>query len=154
MKFGPLILPVILAGVMSAQTAPPAQAQGQHNHSQNNRPQKMMQKLTADLNLTADQQAKAKQIFHQSWEQRKALTPKLTEERSAVVNAIKTDNPAQIDRVIQQNEQVNAQAAEIHAKAMAKFYAILTPDQKAKMDQKMDHRMHRMEHAGQASSRG
>ena len=153
MKIEALILPVILAGAMSAQTAtPPANTQThQRNHPQ------MMQKLTADLNLTADQQAKAKQIFDQSRQQRKALAPKLKEERGAVLQAIKTDNTAQIDRLIQQNSQVNAQAAEIHAKAMAKFYAILNPDQKAKMDQKMAHFMHPMgprhRAAGQANSR-
>lgn len=135
MKFTPLILPVLLAAAMSAQTTAPAKPQHQRN------PQMMMQKLTSDLNLTADQQAKAQAIFDQSRQQRKALAPKLREERGAVLNAIKTDNTRQIDRVIQENSQVNAQAREIHAKAMAKFYAMLTPDQKAKMDQKMSHSM-------------
>lgn len=151
MKFGPLILPVLLAGVMSAQTTPPAKAQ-EHQHN----PQMMMQKLTADLNLTPDQQAKAKAIFDKSREQRTALAPKLREERGAVLNAIKTDNTAQIDRVIEENSQINAKAREIHAKAMARFYAILTPEQKAKMDQKMEHFMNptgAAHHAGQASTR-
>jgi protein CpxP len=136
MKFTPLILPVLLAAAMSAQTTAPANTPEHHRN-----PQMMMQKLTSDLNLTADQQAKARAIFDQSRQQRKALAPKLREERGAVLNAIKTDNTRQIDRVIQENSQINAQAREIHAKAMAKFYAMLTPDQKAKMDQKMSHSM-------------
>ena len=122
--------------MLVAQTTPPANSQPQH--AQHHPRQMMMQKLTADLKLTPDQQAKAKQIFAQSREQRKALAPKLREERGAVINAIKSDNVPQIDRAIRQNSQVNAQAAEIHARAMAQFYAILTPDQKAKMDQKLD----------------
>jgi Spy/CpxP family protein refolding chaperone len=126
--------------MLAAQSTAPANTAPQEHHRQ---PQ-MMQKLTSDLNLSPDQQAKAKQIFDQSWQQRKALMPKLREERGAILNAIKTDNTGQIDRLIQANSQVNAQAAEIHAKAMAQFYAILNPAQKAKMDQKMAHFMHPM----------
>ena len=141
MKFRTLFLPALLgAGILAAQTTPPANTPEHAHHSR----AQMMQKLTSDLNLTADQQAQAKQIFEQSWQQRKALAPKLSEERGAVLNAIKTDNIAGIDQLIQANSRLNAQAAAIHAKAMAQFYAILNPQQKAKMDQKLAHFMHPM----------
>ena len=146
MKFG-LFLPAILAaGMLAAQSTPPAKTQT-HEHHQ---PGVMMQRLTADLNLTAQQQAKAKTIFDQSWQQRKALAPKLKEERGAILNAIESDNVPQIDKLIQANTQLNAQAAEIHAKAMAQFYALLNPAQKVKMNQRLQHFMHPMgaEHHG------
>lgn len=147
MKFG-LFLPAILAaGLVGAQTTAPVNTQAQNEKTQTqteHRRPMMMQKLTADLNLTPQQQAKAKQIFDRSWQERKAIAPKLREERGAVLNAIKTDNVQAIDHLIQANTQLNAQAAEIHAKAMAQFYATLNPAQKTKMDQKMAHFMHPM----------
>jgi len=137
MKFRTLFLPAVLGvGMLAAQTAPPAKTNTQEHAKQSGR-QMMIEKLTSDLNLTPDQQAKAKQIFDQSWQQRKAIAPKLREERGAVLHAIKSNDVAQIDRLIQANSQLNAQAAEIHAKAMAQFYQILNPEQKTKMDQKL-----------------
>lgn len=157
MKFGLFLPAVLAAGMAVAQTTPPVNTQtdtpAKTDQTEHRRPM-MMRRLTADLNLTPQQQAKAKQIFDQSWQQRKPLTPKLREERGAVLNAIKTDNIGQIDHLIQANSQLNAQAAEIHAKAMARFYAMLNPSQKAKMDQKMAHFMHPMapEHHAPAST--
>jgi len=98
MKIGSLFLPLFVAACFCAQTTP---APAHHR-------QPMLQKLTAELNLTADQQAQAKAIFQKSWEQRKALAPKLREERVAMFNAVKTDDEQQIDQVVQQNSRLNA----------------------------------------------
>lgn len=159
MKFGLFLPAVLAAGMAMAQTTPPANTQpntsSKTGQTEHNRPT-MMQRLTADLNLTPQQQTQAKQIFDQSREQRRALGPKLREEREAMINAIKTNNVREIDRLTQSNSQLNAQAAGIHAKAMAKFYAILTPEQKTKMDQKLDRFMQPMgpEHHAPAASTG
>lgn len=99
---------------------------------------RMLGRLTSDLNLSPDQQAKAKAIFQKSWQDSQALRPKLREERAALMNAIRSDDQARIGQLIQQNTQLNAQVREIHAKAMAQFYATLNPDQKTKMDRKMN----------------
>jgi Spy/CpxP family protein refolding chaperone len=53
---------------------------------------------------------------------------------------VKSDNEAQIDQILQQNSQLDAQARAIHAKARAKFYAVLTPAQKTTYDQNMKSR--------------
>jgi Spy/CpxP family protein refolding chaperone len=124
MKLGTFFLPLLVAGALSAQPAGP--------HTR----QPMMQRLTASLNLTADQQAQAKSIFQGARQQTKAMAPQLRQEHQALSAAIKSDNEAQIDQLSQQDAQINAQARAIHAKAMAKFYSILTPDQKAKFDQR------------------
>jgi Spy/CpxP family protein refolding chaperone len=160
MKFGLFVPAVLAAGMVMAQTTPPANTQANtppRTEQTQNRRATMLQRLTADLNLTPQQQTQAKQIFDQSWQQRKALAPKLQEERAAVINAIKTNNVREIDRLTQSNSQLNAQAEAIHAKAMAKFYTILDPAQKAKMDQKMANFMRPMgpeHHAPTASSGG
>ena len=133
-----LLLPLFAAGILSAQPAAPPQA---HHRAPGGQ---MMQRLSTRLNLTADQQQQAKAIFQQSRQQMKALAPKLKEERQSVAAAVKSDNEPQIDQVLQQNAPLNAQARAIHAKAMAKFYQLLTPDQKAKFDQGRSRmRMHR-----------
>ena len=94
-----------------------------------------MQRLSRRLGLTADQQQQARAIFQQSRQDMKALQPKLKDEHQAIAAAVKSDNEKQIDQILQQDASLNAQARAIHAKAMAKFYQILTPDQKAKFDQ-------------------
>ena len=128
MKTVSFLLPLFAAGILSAQTAP-----APHHRAPGGQ---MMQRLSTRLSLTADQQAQAKAIFQQSREQMKALQPKLKEERQAISAAVKSGNEQQIDQLVQQNAPLNAQARAIHTKAMAKFYQILTPEQKAKFDER------------------
>jgi protein CpxP len=94
----------------------------------------MVARLTRQLKLTPDQQNQARSIFADARTQARTLAPKLREERQAMSAAIKSDNEAQIDQIARHDAQLNSQARAIHAKAMAKFYSTLTPDQKAKFD--------------------
>jgi Spy/CpxP family protein refolding chaperone len=134
MKLRSFLLPLFAAGFLAAQPATPPQQQPQHHARAT-----MMERMAKRYNLSADQQSQATTIFHGAREQAKALSPQLKQEHQAVSAAIKTDNEAQIDQILHHDAAMNAQARAIHAKAMAKFYAILTPDQKAKFDQHMDH---------------
>jgi periplasmic protein CpxP/Spy len=95
----------------------------------------MLHRLTRELNLTPDQQTQARTIFEQARQQAQSLNPKLREERQEMTAAIKSDNEAQIDQVTRQDAPLDSRARAIHAKAMAKVYAMLTPDQKARFDQ-------------------
>jgi Spy/CpxP family protein refolding chaperone len=126
MKRSSLFLSFLVAGVLSAQTAPATHARAGD---------RMMQRLTVQLNLTPDQQVQAKAIFKDAHQQTQALMPKLRQEHQAMANAVKSDNEVQIDQLSQQNSQLNAQVRAIHAKARAKFYALLTPAQKTTYDQ-------------------
>src|SRR5271155_359557 len=54
MKPSPLFLSLFVAGILSAQTAPASHARGGDH---------MMKRLTAELNLTPDQQSQAHAIF-------------------------------------------------------------------------------------------
>jgi Spy/CpxP family protein refolding chaperone len=135
MKFSTMLLPFAVAGILSAQTAapspnPPA-SQGQHARQMH---KGMVDRLSARLNLTPDQQNQAKAIFGKARADEKAFQPKLKQERVALRSAIRSDNEPQIDQILNQDSQLNSQARAIHAKAMAKFYQILTPAQKTQFD--------------------
>jgi Spy/CpxP family protein refolding chaperone len=93
-----------------------------------------VERLARQLNLTVDQQSQARTIFADARTQRQALAPQLRTQHQAMAAAIKSNNQAQIDQLAQQNAQLTASARAIRAKAMAKFYTTLTPDQKTKFD--------------------
>jgi periplasmic protein CpxP/Spy len=137
----------LVISTAAAQTTQPNQVpsqQAQPNPSQapphamrsHSRPMNrtMVARLTRQLNLTPDQQNQARSIFADARKQAQSLAPKLRGERQAMSAAIKSDNLTQIDQIARQDAPLNSQARAIHAKAMAKFYATLTPDQKAKFD--------------------
>jgi Spy/CpxP family protein refolding chaperone len=138
MKISASLLPLCVAGILSAQTAtPPQPAPSSHARRQH---RDMVARLTARLNLTPDQQNQARAIFKQARADAKALSPKLRNEHMALQTAIKSDNEPQIDRILNQDSQLNAQARAIHAKAMAKFYQTLNADQKARFDKMAAHK--------------
>jgi Spy/CpxP family protein refolding chaperone len=130
MKPSLLIGAVMTAGLMLAQTPAPAPPPAAKAHGQ-------MQRLTRNLNLTADQQSQVNQIFRESHKQNKGLTGQLRDSRVALNNAIKSGSEPQIDQITQQSSQLEAQLRANRAKTMAKFYSVLTPDQKAKVDARM-----------------
>jgi Spy/CpxP family protein refolding chaperone len=59
----------------------------------------------------------------------------MREERASLKTAIKKGDDREIDRILHQDAQLNADFRAVHIKAIAKVYAILTPDQKTKFDQ-------------------
>ena len=134
---------LLVAGALVAQTTPatsPHASQGSnavHSHARQGAvtwQDHVTQRLTARLNLTADQQQRVKAIFKESRDQNQPLAAEIHDERMALRNAVKTDNPAQIDQIMQANQGLNAKVGATYLKAMAKIYTILTPDQKAKFD--------------------
>jgi len=133
MKLSTFLLPFCVAGMLAAQTTATTPQTAPKPHARRAHAD-MVHRLSMRLKLTQDQQNQARAIFKQSRADAKSLSPNLRDERMALKTAVKTDNEPQIDRILQQDSQVNAQARAIHAKAMAKFYQILTPDQKAKFD--------------------
>ena len=97
-----------------------------------------MQALRADLNLTSDQQAQARAIFKEGARQNKDAAAKLRADRVAMAAAVKSGDSVQIDKLAQESGQLQAQVATSRAKSLAKFYALLTPEQKSKADARMD----------------
>lgn len=155
-----LAIPFVAAGMMFAQTVPSQKAAPSQQNESSARTHHarnwMMHRMTARLNLTADQQAKTHAIFKKTREETRALAPQLKAERQELRSAIKADSVAKIDQVTMANAQLNAKVRAIHSKGVAEFYAILTPAQKAKFDQRMEHRFgpRRMENRHNAETQG
>jgi periplasmic protein CpxP/Spy len=90
--------------------------------------------MAANLNLTADQQAQAKQVMAGARQEAAPLRQQMKQNREALAAAIKSGNDAQIDQIAKAQAPVMAQLAAIRAHAFEKIYATLTPEQKAKAD--------------------
>jgi Spy/CpxP family protein refolding chaperone len=102
------------------------------------RVQQKLKYVSELLNLTPDQQARARQVFERAWTEAKPLLPELRQNREQMRTLFKNSNDthfnAEIDRLAQRQGQVYGQMVEIHAKAMKEFYSMLNPQQKAKAD--------------------
>jgi|GEM_PF-635310 len=104
---------------------------------------KMAEHLATALNLTDAQKAQAKQIHEQV---NTKMTPLLAQSRQqhqeleALLNGVNPD-PTEIGRKAIAAHATRAQIKAIHEDAMTRFKAILTPEQKTKLDQ-----MHQMHH--------
>jgi Spy/CpxP family protein refolding chaperone len=132
------LLTIAMAGALCAQQTapsggnPPATTRQQ---SSARRSDYAARHLTRALSLTPDQQTKVQAIFADARQRREALAPKLREERAALKMAIQKGDDREIDRIVHQNAQLNADVRALHVKTMAKVYALLTPDQKSKFEQ-------------------
>jgi Spy/CpxP family protein refolding chaperone len=97
--------------------------------------ERRLQHLTTVLELNTTQQAQAKTIFTDEATALQALRTRQTEARDAMQNAVKnTGLDADIERAATQIGALHTQALTIQGKAQAKFRAILTTQQKEKLD--------------------
>jgi Spy/CpxP family protein refolding chaperone len=142
MKLPLAFLAIIVAGTLAAQqSTQPGSNQNYSNQKYSNQtqatkgPDYISEHLAKELSLTPDQQTKVRAIFADTHQRAQALEPKMREEREALKTAVKAGNDREIDQILQQNAQLNADFQAMHVKAMAKVYALLTPDQKVKFDQ-------------------
>lgn len=87
------------------------------------------------LKLTDSQKAQAKTIFQSAREEAKPWIAQLRQDRAALNAAVKSDNLQQIDKLAAARGQVMGKLMTARSEAMAKFYQILTPEQRAKADQ-------------------
>ncbi len=87
------------------------------------------------LGLDAGQQASVKTILADRQTAGEALKTNLEQARTALADGAKANSAdTDIDRLSSDLASVFAQAVAAEAKAYAKFYALLTPDQKQKFD--------------------
>ena len=94
------------------------------------------------LGLTDAQKEQAKAIFQGAREESQPLAAQLKQNHKAVADAVKTGkSEAEIQQLAQSQGPLLGQLAGIHAKAMAKFYGILTPEQRDKADKMHDQMM-------------
>lgn len=87
------------------------------------------------LNLTADQKAQAKSIFDAQRQAAQPIQDQLDTARKALYAAAKSGAAdAQLEQLAAAEAPLLGQLEGVRAKAFAKFYAILTPEQKQKID--------------------
>jgi Spy/CpxP family protein refolding chaperone len=102
------------------------------------------------LNLTAAQKQQAHTIFSDAKQKAEPIREEMRQNRQALSAAVKANNTSQIEQLSSHQGELHGKALAIRSEAMAKFYAILTPDQRTKADdmlsrmrQRMEQRMHR-----------
>lgn len=93
--------------------------------------------LAGYLSLTDSQKEQAKAIFDAAEVAAEGVSGQLASARDTLNAAVKQDAPeAQLDQLAAALGVVNGRLAAIHAKASAKFYVLLTAEQKTKYDQR------------------
>ena len=90
--------------------------------------------LTAQLDLTAAQQAQATDIFTKAQTAAESIRTGTQSNRTSFQDAVKNNDTAAIDKLAAAAGVLNGQLMAIQGKAEAAFYAILTTDQKTKYD--------------------
>ena len=123
-----LVLPVVLSCAplaLVAQTTPttPQPHKG------------YVQMLTAKLGLSAEQQAQATTIFANARASEATVHASLKTAHQGLSDAIKANNTVSIEQLSATIGTLSAQSSQIHSKAQAAFYQILTPEQRTTFDQ-------------------
>jgi Spy/CpxP family protein refolding chaperone len=134
----------LAAGMAFGQAAPsqnPGPKAG-HHRQMGAGPGMMLDRMAADLNLTDAQKQQAQSIFQSARESARPLHDQMKQSREALAAAVKNGaSDAEIDRLAGALGPQMAQAAAMHAKTFARFYAILTPEQKQKLGDRFQHFM-------------
>ena len=129
---------VLVAGMALAQNAPAQNSPHAGRHSA--QVGSMIDRLSVKLNLTDTQKQQAQSIFAEARQSAQPVRTQIRQDKQALAAAVKSGSKAEIDRISNNMGPLLAQASAIHAKAFANFYAILTPDQKSKVDQRLSQR--------------
>jgi Spy/CpxP family protein refolding chaperone len=102
------------------------------------------QQMMQELDLTADQKQQASTIFSAAKQKAQPIRQEMRQNREALHAAVKANNTSQIESLSTQQGNLQGKALAIRSEAMAKFYAILTPEQRTKADQMHQQMMSRM----------
>jgi Spy/CpxP family protein refolding chaperone len=111
--------------------------------------QGMMGRFGADLNLTDAQKQQAQSIFSAAHQSAQSVNAQLKQSREALAAAVKSGaSDAEIDKLSNNLAPLMAQSTAIHTKAFAKFYLILTQEQKDKIGDRFNMMMYGMQGGG------
>jgi Spy/CpxP family protein refolding chaperone len=136
----------------SGQTAPPQPAQPT---PQQQRMHNRRERLAQYLNLTPAQKAQFKADSQAMRQSAQPLHAQLKQMRQGMAQAIRANDTAAIDRLSAQEANLKGQLSALRHESMARMYANLTPDQKAKADQLPAHmRQMRQQRSNQAPNNG
>lgn len=104
---------------------------------------RMFRHAAGELGLTEQQKQFAKQLFADSRKQAEPIATELKQVRQSLAAAVKANNTGEIATLSARQGVLSGQLAEVRANSMAKFYAQLTPEQKAKADELREQRRNR-----------
>ena len=93
------------------------------------------QEMLQSLDLTAAQRQQAKTIFRNTRQTVQPLAQQLQQERQSLKAAVQAGDNAQIQQLSTAMGALHGQMLAARSAGMAQFYALLTPDQKAKAAQ-------------------
>lgn len=92
--------------------------------------------LTQALNLTDSQKARAQNIFQTARQAAQPIRQELKQNREKLRAAAKvSNNDSEIQRLAAEQGRLLGKLIAIHTEASAKFYQILTPEQRVKADE-------------------
>jgi len=117
---------LVLAQSQNSSPNPPSAAE---------RSQHRVEMLTAKLSLTAEQQQQATTIFTNSGTTTQPLVENMLRTQQSLASAVKNNDTAGIEQASATVGKLTTQITAAEGKADAAFYQILTPEQRAKMDQ-------------------
>jgi periplasmic protein CpxP/Spy len=107
-----------------------------------------MERIAQQLNLTDSQKQQAQTIFQQARQSAQPIRQELKQNREALTTAAKADREADIQKLSTEQGRLLGQLVGIRTDASAKFYQMLTPEQRAKADQ-MHQQFKQRSHSGE-----
>jgi Spy/CpxP family protein refolding chaperone len=113
----------MLGAMAMAQTTPAAQAPVKAHGTK---------ELIQAVDLTKAQQRQAKTILRATRQQARPLAQVLKQDRQSLTAAIQAGDTAQIQKLSAAVGTLTGQVLAVRSAGKAQFYALLTPDQKAK----------------------
>jgi Spy/CpxP family protein refolding chaperone len=130
-KLALIVVMLLPAGLLVAQGPAPQPAAG-------NRPdfaQRRIDFLSTALSLTDAQKQQATEFFNTARQENQPLEESMKQARTTLVEAAESGEEAQLDQAAAKVGTLCGQMAAVRAKAFAKLYSVLTPEQRQKADQ-------------------
>ena len=122
----------LAAGLTIAQTTAAPQAGAARGKGVRAMVQKRMLKA---LNLTDTQKQQAKTILQSARQTAQPLAQQLKQDRAALTAAVEAGDSAKIQELSTEMGSLRGNVLGVRSQAMAKVYALLTPDQKTKAEE-------------------
>ncbi len=114
-----------------AQPATPQAREGRHGFVRRH-----LEHIAQALNLTDSQKQQARTIFQQARQSAQPIRQELKQNREALASAVKNgQGDTEIQKLSTEQGRLLGHLVAIRTEASAKFYQMLTPEQRAKADQ-------------------
>ena len=97
--------------------------------------QRRLDFLSTFFNLTDAQKQQATDFFNAARQENQPLQESMKQARTTLVDAAESGDEAQLDQAAAKVGTLSGQIAAVRAKAFAKLYSVLTPEQRQKADQ-------------------